>query len=196
MAIDPLGTSAPGFSASANLGQAPESVSASRKEEAGGEVSKPAAFLRIRMLAVVHQVRVLLLGQATQASDVGAAQAPVLQVPEPADSQSPEAVSKRILDFVRNASGGDPALLELLIDAAEEAFKQAEAEWGGKLPDVSYETIEMVRAGLKLMLEEMRAGATGSGAEAPAATVELSSQSTQDEPQLVGYSAQGKPVTA
>ena len=42
---------------------------------------------------------------------------------------SPEAVSKRILDFVKG-------------------FAEAEASFGGKLPEISYTTIDLVRKGL------------------------------------------------
>ena len=59
-----------------------------------------------------------------------------------------EATASRILDFARSISGGDPKLAATIRDAFEEGFRQAEAAFGGKLPDISYQTRDLVRQGL------------------------------------------------
>lgn len=50
--------------------------------------------------------------------------------------------SQRIADFVIMGSGGDEKLLRAGREGAIEGFKQAEKMWGGKLPEIAYETIE------------------------------------------------------
>jgi DNA polymerase III alpha subunit (gram-positive type) len=50
--------------------------------------------------------------------------------------------SQRIADFVILGSGGDEKLLRAGREGAIEGFKQAEKMWGGKLPEIAYETIE------------------------------------------------------
>ena len=61
---------------------------------------------------------------------------------------SPEAVSKRILDFVKAFDTGDPARRDLLRNAVEQGYKEAEEAWGGELPEISAKTIALVREGL------------------------------------------------
>ena len=61
---------------------------------------------------------------------------------------SPEAVSKRILDFVKAFDTGDPGRRQMLRDAVEQGYEEAEAAWGSKLPDISRDTIKLVRKGL------------------------------------------------
>ncbi len=50
--------------------------------------------------------------------------------------------SERIADFVILGSGGDENLLRAGKEGVLQGFKDAEALWGGKLPDISYETID------------------------------------------------------
>jgi hypothetical protein len=61
---------------------------------------------------------------------------------------SAEAVSKRILDFVKAFDTGDQARRDLLRDAVERGYEEAEAAWGSKLPDISRDTMKLVRKGL------------------------------------------------
>jgi hypothetical protein len=65
--------------------------------------------------------------------------------------QSPDAVSKRILDFVKGFDDGTDGRRQLLRDAVEQGFKEAEGTWGSKLPDISYTTMDKVHAGLDQM---------------------------------------------
>lgn len=62
--------------------------------------------------------------------------------------QSPDAVSKRILDFVKGFDDGTAGRRELLRDAVEQGFKEAGDAWGSKLPDISYKAMDKVRSGL------------------------------------------------
>lgn len=49
--------------------------------------------------------------------------------------------SKRISDFVINGAGGDEKLLRAGREGMLRGFKEAEEMWGGKLPDISQETM-------------------------------------------------------
>jgi len=55
----------------------------------------------------------------------------------------------RMLDFAKALTGGDPAKIELMRNAFIEGFKAAEKIWGGKLPDISYQTYDKVMEGFK-----------------------------------------------
>ena len=102
--------------------------------------------------------------------------------------QTPDAVSGRILDFIRALAGGDPDRLEVMMAAAEQALAEAEEIFGGTLPDLSYQTIERVREGLAAMLAEFR-GEPEEQSPSAAATLELfymEEQTTYSQ-----YTAQG-----
>lgn len=51
-------------------------------------------------------------------------------------------VSDRLVEFAIAISGGDRSKLETLKGAIQEGFRQAEAAFGGALPEISYETLE------------------------------------------------------
>lgn len=55
---------------------------------------------------------------------------------------SVESVSDRMVDFAKAISGGDKSKISLLRDAVEKGFKEAEKAFGGKLPEISYKTLE------------------------------------------------------
>lgn len=57
---------------------------------------------------------------------------------------SPEAVSDRILEFAKAVSGEDKSKLSMLRGAIEDGFKEAEKAFGGKLPDISKTTYDLV----------------------------------------------------
>jgi len=50
--------------------------------------------------------------------------------------------SKRISDFVINGAGGDEKLLRAGREGMLRGFKEAEEMWGGKLPEISQETMK------------------------------------------------------
>jgi len=60
---------------------------------------------------------------------------------------SVEAVAGRLLDFARAFAGNDPERIELMRTAVQMGFEAAEAQWGGRLPDISHQTLEAVMAG-------------------------------------------------
>jgi len=60
---------------------------------------------------------------------------------------SVEAVAGRLLDFARAFAGDDPERIELMRTAVRMGFEAAEQQWGGTLPDISYETLNAVMAG-------------------------------------------------
>ncbi len=55
-----------------------------------------------------------------------------------------EQTSSRIFDFACAMAGDDVDKMKEMQEAFEKGFKQAEETWGGKLPDISYETQEAV----------------------------------------------------
>ena len=72
---------------------------------------------------------------------------------------SVEATAGRILDFAVALTGGDPARIDLMRDAVERAFRQAERMFGGELPDISHQTLEAVRNGFNEWAEAGSASA-------------------------------------
>ena len=66
---------------------------------------------------------------------------------------SAEAVSKRIVDFVAAFANGDSERAQLLRDAVEQGFGEAEQAFGGRLPDISHETMDLVREGLDRLFQ-------------------------------------------
>jgi len=60
---------------------------------------------------------------------------------------SVEAVSQRLLDFARAFAGDDPERIELMRTAVTKGFAVAEEQWGGKLPQISQDTLAAVMAG-------------------------------------------------
>ena len=57
---------------------------------------------------------------------------------------SPEAVSERIVNFAMAISGEDPEKFDLLKSAIQEGFDAVEKAFGGKLPDISYKTYDLI----------------------------------------------------
>lgn len=53
-----------------------------------------------------------------------------------------EKTSQRMFDFAAAIAGDDPEQLEKAREAVTKGFKQAEAMFGGKLPDISYDTYD------------------------------------------------------
>jgi len=50
--------------------------------------------------------------------------------------------AERIANFVIQGSGGDEDMMRAGREGILQGFKEAEEMWGGKLPDISYKTIE------------------------------------------------------
>ena len=55
--------------------------------------------------------------------------------------------SERLLNFAKAISGGDPSKIDLLRDAVKAGFDAAEKQWGDKLPEISYKTLDAVMKG-------------------------------------------------
>ena len=60
---------------------------------------------------------------------------------------SVEETAARLLDFAVAISGGDPARIDLLQDAVERGFAQAERMFGREMPQISHDTMAAVREG-------------------------------------------------
>lgn len=55
-----------------------------------------------------------------------------------------EETAQRVANFVIQGSGGDAEMLKAGREGALQGFKEAESLWGGKLPDISYQTMERI----------------------------------------------------
>lgn len=60
---------------------------------------------------------------------------------------SVEETAARMLDFAVAITGGDPKQIELMRDAVQRGFDQAERMFGGELPPISHETLQAVMNG-------------------------------------------------
>lgn len=58
-----------------------------------------------------------------------------------------EAVATRILDFAKSLAGGDDSKIDMLRNAVEKGFKEAEKAWGGQLPGISQRTYDKIMQG-------------------------------------------------
>lgn len=48
--------------------------------------------------------------------------------------------SERIVQFAIGVAGNDPSRIDAIRQGIEDGFSQAEAAWGGELPEISYQT--------------------------------------------------------
>lgn len=62
--------------------------------------------------------------------------------------------SQRILDFAVALTGGDPDKIEEMREAFKQGYQQAEATWGGELPDICKQTYDAVFEGFDKMAKE------------------------------------------
>lgn len=60
-----------------------------------------------------------------------------------------EATSKRILDFAKKISGGNPEKIDLLIDGFKKGYEEAKKCFGGELPGVCEDTYDLVMEGFE-----------------------------------------------
>ena len=63
--------------------------------------------------------------------------------------------AERIANFVLSGAGNDEDLLRAGRQGILQGFKEAEAMWGGKLPDISYKTIEKATQIIDTAMHEM-----------------------------------------
>jgi len=68
---------------------------------------------------------------------------------------SPENTATRIMDFAKALSGGDASKFNLLKDAVEKGFAAASEQLGGKLPDISNQTYDLVQQKFAAWAEEL-----------------------------------------
>ena len=63
--------------------------------------------------------------------------------------------SQRLLDFAKAVTGGDPSKIEHMRKYIQKGFDEVEKMFGGKLPEICYQTLQAVMKGL----DEWAAGA-------------------------------------
>jgi hypothetical protein len=56
--------------------------------------------------------------------------------------------SARLLDFAKAITGGDPSKIGLMREYVQKGFDEVEKMFGGKLPEISYQTLNAVMKGL------------------------------------------------
>jgi hypothetical protein len=94
----------------------------------GGDVGSPVANVQDLIDKVTHWIRDVFEKNGIEWKDLTPEEAQA-KIDEGGD-QAPDAVSKRILDFVKAFDDGTPGRAQLLRDAVEEGFAQAEGAWG------------------------------------------------------------------
>lgn len=62
---------------------------------------------------------------------------------------SVEETSKRILDFAKALTGGNPEMIDKMSDAFKKGFEQATGVWGKDLPEISSKTYDAVMKGFE-----------------------------------------------
>ncbi len=148
------------------------------------------SFEALRMRTVTSRVHMQISRQAGLGEETGIQKADDGGLSELLpDYLQPEAVAKRIIDFIEAASGGRPDLLEMLIEAAEQGFAEAEAVFGGQLPDISYKTMDLVRQGLEELAGRRFGGAEEFG---PAAVVDIQVETEETSFELVNFNYSAK----
>lgn len=68
-----------------------------------------------------------------------------------------ESTANRILDMAKSLVGDDTEAFDEIKGAFEKAFGQCEKIWGGKLPSVCYDTLNIVREGFDAWEKELTA---------------------------------------
>lgn len=76
-----------------------------------------------------------------------------------------EQTSDRFIQYATALTGGDPDKLDMMINAFEQGYKEAEKTWGGTLPELTQRTREATLQKFK-ELKEQYAGKAGSDAAA------------------------------
>ncbi|MBE6908757.1 MAG: hypothetical protein E7474_03990 [Ruminococcaceae bacterium] len=91
-----------------------------------------------------------------------------------------EQTSDRFVKYATALTGGDPDKLDMMIEAFEKGYAEAEKQWGGELPELSQKTRE---ATLKKFqdLKDQYANGGATGAAAAQGLVESSVQSAMDK---------------
>lgn len=64
--------------------------------------------------------------------------------------------SARIVQFAIGLAGNNPARLDTIRQGVEDGFAEAEKAWGGKLPEISYQTLDAIME----KLDDWAAGST------------------------------------
>jgi hypothetical protein len=73
---------------------------------------------------------------------------------EPGGEWSPDKVSDRIVDFSIAVFGGDKSKIEIIREAINRGFGEAEKEWGSELPDITNETKSLIDEKLENWVNE------------------------------------------
>lgn len=83
-----------------------------------------------------------------------------------------EQTSDRIVSFATALAGDDSEALEKMRDAFKKGYKQAEKQWGGKLPDISKRTYDAVMEKFDKIKEENKKTDTDNTENAKTSTQE------------------------
>jgi hypothetical protein len=64
-----------------------------------------------------------------------------------------EQTSERIFQFAVGLAGSDPSRLDEILQGIEDGFDEAEQAWGGRLPEISYQTHDAIKNKIAHWLE-------------------------------------------
>lgn len=73
-----------------------------------------------------------------------------------------EQTSDRIVSFAKALAGTDPDSAKAMLDAIKEGFKQAEHDWGKKLPDLSQKTMDATTEKMNTWIDSLGKDSTDS----------------------------------
>jgi len=128
------------------LGQPPTEAVTYRGEMTPGEMASPYELLRSRLVSLLQEQGVAVEFAAGSSDiDISSLTPEEAQVLVAEDGYfGVEQTSERIFQFAIGLAGKDPDRLEEVLRGIEDGFAQAEQIWGGSLPEISYQTKELL----------------------------------------------------
>lgn len=128
------------------LGQPPSEAVTYRGELTPEEMASPYELLRSRLVALLQEQGVAVeLATGSSDIDISSLTPEEAQLLVAEDGYfGVEQTSERIFQFAIGLAGKDPARLDEALRGIEDGFAQAEQIWGGSLPEISYQTQELL----------------------------------------------------
>jgi hypothetical protein len=105
-------------------------------------IESPYELLRSRLVTLLQEQGVAVqLSTGSSEIDISSLTPEEAQVLVAEDGYfGVEQTSERIFQFAVGLAGNDPSRLDEILRGIEDGFAEAEQAWGGKLPEISYQT--------------------------------------------------------
>lgn len=115
----------------------------------------PYELLRSRLVALLQEQGVAVqLSTGSSEVDISSLTTEEAQVLVADDGYfGVEQTSERIFQFAVGLAGNDPSRLDEILRGIDDGFAEAEQAWGGKLPDISYQTQDAIKNKIDHWLE-------------------------------------------